>query len=80
MGTVAGHDVFVDDEIFLAARHSPLVGLLDGFRGPFLLKAWSADNDTLWLECAVVLSIAWWFAGRRALAEAKSYAAKKRRR
>ena len=80
LGAVAGHDVFVDDEIFLAARHSPLVGLLDGFRGPFLLKAWSADNDTLWLECAVVLSIAWWFAGRRALAEAKSYAAKKRRR
>jgi hypothetical protein len=69
-GAVAGHNVFVDDEIFLAARHSPLVGLLDGFRGPFLLKASSADNSTLWLACAVVLSIAWWFAGRAALAEA----------
>lgn len=81
-GAVEGHDVFVDDEIFLAARHSPLVGLLERFRGPFLLKSWSADNSTLWRAGAIVLSIACWFAGRRALAEAKSHApvARKRRR
>jgi hypothetical protein len=82
-GAAAGDNVFDDDQIYLAARHSPLVGLLDRFRGPFLLKAWSAANGTLWLACAVVLSIACWFAGRRALAEAKSQApdvTKKRRR
>jgi hypothetical protein len=72
LGAAAGHDVFVNDEIYLAARHSPLTGLLDGFRGPFLLRSWSADNTTLWLEGAVLLSIACWLAGRAALAAAKS--------
>jgi hypothetical protein len=67
-GALAGHNVFDEDEIFLSAGLSPLSGLLDGARGPFLFKRLTIGNWTLWLLGAVLLSIGWYLAARSALA------------
>ena len=63
-GTVAGRDVFKDDEIYLRWAYSPLLHLLQGLRGPFMLRAWPWGNVGLWAVCAVVVSAAWLGVGR----------------
>jgi hypothetical protein len=73
-GTIAGQDVFKDDEIYLRWPHSPLLHLLEGLRGPFVLRAWPWGNVSLWAACAVVVSVVWLGAGRLFLSRAKRLA------
>jgi hypothetical protein len=52
-------DPFAGDAIYLRWEYSPLLDLLDGMRGPFVLKSLPLSNHALWLCGAVVLSMGW---------------------
>jgi len=49
-------DVFAGDRLYLDRMWSPLFRLLDGRRGPFLLKGVGWSNSQLWLVLSVVLA------------------------
>ncbi|MEO5767873.1 MAG: hypothetical protein ABIS92_05945 [Polyangia bacterium] len=52
-------DPFAADAIYLRWEYSPLVNLLAGTRGPYVLKSLPLSNEALWLCGAAVLAMGW---------------------
>lgn len=57
-GWATGANVFDNDALYLTWSFSPLKGLLDGKRGPFLLQHLALSNHALWRVCMAIAASA----------------------
>jgi hypothetical protein len=53
-GWATGANVFANEALYLKWSFSPLNGLLDGKRGPFLLQRLALSNYALWRVCMAI--------------------------
>jgi hypothetical protein len=60
-GWATGANVFENNGLYLTWSYSPLKGLLDGKRGPFLLQHLQLSNHALWRVCMAVAGGALFF-------------------
>ena len=64
-----GYDAFVDDQMYRAAEHAPLLHLFDrAYRGPFLLRDVPLSNAALSAVLGALAAIALMLVWRRAIA------------
>jgi len=50
-------NIFYNDEIFMSWSFSPAIYLLEGLRGPFLLRGIPLGNYALWALCAILATV-----------------------